>query len=62
MFKNLNNTAINLTRIAKKFRDKVKNFTREIVINAAKSLDSRMKIKNKQEKKKTEYSLFSILN
>ena len=47
MFKNLSNIAINLTRIAKKFRDGVEGFTREMVVNAAKSLDGRMKIKDK---------------
>ncbi len=62
MFKNLSNTAINLTRIAKKFRDKIENFTREIVVNATKSLNNRMKVKDKQEKKKTKHPLFPILN
>ncbi len=47
MPKNLSNTAINLTRIAKKFRDRIENFTREIVINVIKSLNGRMKIKDK---------------
>ena len=47
MPKNLSNTAINLTRIAKKFRDGVEGFTREIIINAAKSLDNRIKVKGK---------------
>jgi len=37
-------------------------FTREIVINAAKSLNDRMKIKDKQEKKEIEYLLFFVLN
>ncbi len=62
MSKNLNNTTINLTRIAKKFRDKMKGFTREMVVNAAKSLDGRIKIKNKQEKKEVEYPLFFVFN
>ena len=47
MSKNLNNIIINLTRIAKKFRDKIKDFTREIVINVIKSHNGRMKIKDK---------------
>ena len=38
---------VNLTRIVKKFRDGIDDFTREIVINAAKSLNDRMKIKDK---------------
>ncbi len=62
MSKNLSNAAINLIRIAKKFRDGMKGFTREIVINAAKSLNNRMKIKGKQEKKEIKHPLFSILN
>ncbi len=62
MFKNLNNIVINLTRIVKKFKDEIEGFTREMVVNAAKSLNSRMKVKDKQEKKKTEYLLFPILN
>ena len=37
-------------------------FTREIMVNAAKSLNNRMKVKGKQEKKEAEYFLFSILN
>ncbi len=37
-------------------------FTRKIIINVTKSLDSRMKVKDKQEKKKVKYFLFSILN
>ncbi len=32
------------------------------MINIAKSLNDRMKIKNKQKKKKTEHPLFPILN
>ncbi len=51
-----------MTRITKKFRDKIDDFTREMVVNVAKSFDGRMKIKDKQEKKKAEYSLFPILN
>ena len=47
MSKNLNNTAINLTRIAKKSRDGVEDFTREMIVNAAKSFDDRMKVKDK---------------
>ncbi len=47
MSKNLSNIVINLTRIAKKFRDRMKNFTREIIVNVAKSLNDRMKIKDK---------------
>ncbi len=62
MFKNLSNAAINLTRIAKKFRDGMESFTREMIVNAVKSLDGRMKIKGKQKKKEAEYFLFSILN
>ena len=37
-------------------------FTREMVVNVIKSLDGRMKIKGKQEKKETEHPLFSIFN
>ena len=58
----MSNVAINLTRIAKKFRDEMKGFTREMVVNVAKSLDSRMKVKGKQEKKEAKYFLFPILN
>ena len=47
MFKNLNNIVINLTRIVKKFKDEIEGFTREMVVNAAKSLNSRMKVKDK---------------
>ena len=47
MSKNLSNVIINLIKIAKKFRDRIKNFTREIIVNAAKSLNNRMKIKDK---------------
>ncbi len=47
MSKNLNNIAINLTRITKKFRDRMEGFTREMIINAAKSLNNRMKVKSK---------------
>ena len=37
-------------------------FTREIIINVAKSLDDRIKVKDKQEKKEAEYFLFFIFN
>ena len=50
MFKNLNNTAINLNRITKKFRDEIEGFTREMIVNAAKSLNNRIKLKDKQKK------------
>ncbi len=37
-------------------------FTRKIVVNVAKSLNSRIKIKNKQKKKEAKHPLFSIFN
>ena len=37
-------------------------FTRKMIINAAKSLDGRIKIKGKQEKKEAEHPLFSVFN
>ncbi len=40
----------------------MEGFTREMVVNVVKSLDGRMKIKGKQEKKEAEYSLFFIFN
>ena len=38
------------------------DFTRKMVVNAAKSLDDRMKIKGKQKKKEAEHPLFPVLN